>query len=283
MKTVIFAYSRQGMRTGEKAAHCFADDSILCFAPEHLAAGLFHPIEKPTVAFYGKNFREAELLIFVGACGIAVRAIAPHIRSKQTDPAVLCVDERGQYVIPILSGHIGGANAAARKLAAHLGALLVITTATDINGRFSVDEWTARQGWIIDDMEKAKKVSAAILERDVPLCSDLPIGTALPAGLCEGDSGELGICIGWQKTQPFRETLRLIPSVLHLGVGCRRGTAADTVERVIRTVLDANKIDPRAIKSAASIDLKRDEEGLLTCFSKMGIPLNFYVWRMIYV
>ena len=93
-----------------------------------------------------EHFAQDEALIFVGAVGIAVRAIAPHCKSKTTDPAVVVVDECGRFAVPILSGHLGGANDLARAIAAVCGAVPVITTATDANGLFAVDEWAKAQG-----------------------------------------------------------------------------------------------------------------------------------------
>ena len=91
------------------------------------------------------QFAQSDALVFVGAVGIAVRAIAPHCRSKATDPAVVVLDECGRFAIPLLSGHLGGANDLARRLAKACGAVPVITTATDANGVFAVDEWAKHQ------------------------------------------------------------------------------------------------------------------------------------------
>ena len=214
--------------------------------------------------------------VFVGAAGIAVRSIAPWVRDKRTDPAVLCVDELGRFVVPLLSGHIGGANALALRLAEELGAVPVVTTATDVNGRFSVDAWAARQGLFLDSMKAAKAVSAAILEGPVPLCCDFPVEGELPPGVVRGDSGAVGVCVSWRRKAPFRETLLLVPPVLRLGLGCRRGIAAEAVRAAVEQVLDQHGIHPRAVKGAASIDLKRDEAGLLDCCAAQGWPLDFY-------
>ena len=91
------------------------------------------------------QFAQSDAIVFVGAVGIAVRAIAPHCRSKATDPAVVVLDECGRFAIPLLSGHLGGANDLARRLAKAYGAVPVITTATDANGVFAVDEWAKHQ------------------------------------------------------------------------------------------------------------------------------------------
>lgn len=93
------------------------------------------------------QFAQSDALIFVGAAGIAVRAIAPHCRSKAADPAVVVLDEGGRFAIPLLSGHLGGANELAQRLAAVCHAVPVITTATDGRGVFAVDEWAKRQNW----------------------------------------------------------------------------------------------------------------------------------------
>lgn len=108
-------------------------------------------------------FEDSQLLIFVGAAGIAVRAIAPFVRDKFTDPAVLVLDEQGNYVIPILSGHVGGGNRWAAFLAEELPAVPVITTATDLYGKFAVDVFAAGNGLVLSDRRLAKEISGAVL------------------------------------------------------------------------------------------------------------------------
>ncbi len=129
-------------------------------------------------------FVQSEVLIFVGAVGIAVRLIAPYVKDKFVDPAVVVVDEQGNFVIPILSGHVGGANQYSILIAKALGAAPVITTATDLNGKFAVDVFAAKNGLTILDRILAKKISAAVLrgERIGFFCEDDVLGK-LPAEL----------------------------------------------------------------------------------------------------
>ena len=172
MNIAIFAYSRTGCKTARRICMALPEAEMLCYVVPRLAEPGFLPLEK---AVYGAAFSEMDALIFVGAAGIAVREFAPYVRDKRTDPAVLGLNERANFVIPLLSGHIGGANALARRLAAALGATAVVTTATDVNGKFSVDTWATEHGCAISDMGLAKAVSAEILEHSVPFCSDFPI------------------------------------------------------------------------------------------------------------
>lgn len=275
MKAAVFAFSRQGCQTAHRVYSFLSAGECRTYAAPRLCEPGFSPIMQPSGPFYAEQFRWADALVFVGACGIAVRAIAPHIKDKRTDPAVVCIDEQGRFVIPLLSGHIGGANRLAQELALKLGAQAVITTATDLNGRFSVDTWAAQQGYLIDSMEKAKAVSAAILERDLPLCSDLPLAE-LPPGVFAGEQGSLGISVGWSVRDPFEVTLHIIPRVLHIGIGCRRGTPACTISGAVDQVCAQNGIDTRAVKGISSIDLKSDESGLLDCCRERRWPLTFY-------
>ena len=108
-------------------------------------------------------FRRAEALIFVGAAGIAVRSVAPHLVSKARDPAVVVVDELGRFAVPILSGHLGGANDLAREIAGLLGGQAVLTTATDARGIFAFDQWARRLGCAIPDPEKIRPVASRML------------------------------------------------------------------------------------------------------------------------
>lgn len=273
MRGSIFAFSRQGCETARRIMAACPETDWRSFTMERFGEADFLPI---TPACYGESFALSELLVFVGSCGIAVRKIAPFVHDKRTDPAALCVDELGNFVIPLLSGHIGGANALARKLADSLKATPVITTATDINRKFSVDTWATENGCAISSMKLAKAVSAAILERDIPMKSDFPIVGSLPNGVIPGETGNLGIYLTVTDKEPFANTLRLIPRVLHLGIGCRRGTEKETIQNAVEQVFKENGLDFRAVQCAASIDLKKDEEGLLSFCKEQNIPIRFY-------
>ena len=273
MKGAIFAFSRQGCHTARRIREAYQDVIWSSFTMERFGEADFSAI---TPKCYGDCFASSEILVFVGSCGIAVRKIAPYVHDKRTDPAVVCVDELGTFVIPLLSGHIGGANALARKLAESLHATPVITTATDINRKFSVDTWATEHGCAISSMKLAKAVSAAILEGDIPLKSDFPIVGNLPNGVIPGENGNLGIYLTITDKEPFENTLRLTPKLLHLGIGCRRGTEKEAIAIAVEQVFRENGLDFVAVKCAASIDLKQDEEGLLSFCKEQNIPIHFY-------
>lgn len=278
MKLAVFAFSRRGRDVARRCSDALAGpgDEVRAYAAQRWAGEGFQAIAPPLADFTGPVFAWADAMVFVGACGIAVRAIAPHVRDKRTDPAVLAVDELGRFVIPLLSGHIGGANRLALRLSEALGAAAAVTTATDVNRRFSVDEWAARQGLFIDDMSAAKAVSAAILEGDVPLWSDFPIAGDLPPGVAPGERGPVGICVSWARKAPFDRTLLLAPPVLRLGVGCRRGTPASAIAALADQILAEQNVHPAAVETVATIDLKREEPGLLAFCRDRGWPLRCY-------
>ena len=222
-------------------------------------------------------FPEYDALIFVCACGIAVRMIAPHLRDKQTDPAVLAADERGQYVIPLLSGHLGGANALAKSLAEKIGAQAVITTATDIGGQFSPDSFAAANGLIISDMSAAKTIAAAVLNGEkIGLQCAYPYRN-LPQELVTGEQTPCGIVItAAVNAAPYPVTLHLIPKNIVLGIGCRKGVSAEQIKGTVQAVLAENNLNPERICKAASIDLKAHEVGLLQFCEAYGIELQTF-------
>jgi cobalt-precorrin 5A hydrolase len=274
VRGAVFAFTERGKTTARRVAD-HLDGEIDLYAPPRLAGEGFATYEGSLPGFVGGLF-DREALIFVGAAGIALRAVAPYVASKKSDPAVLCMDEAARYVIPLLSGHIGGANALARRLAAALDAIPIITTATDVNGRFSVDAWATEQGMAITSMVLAKRVSAEILVRDIPFWSEADRPDTLAGGLVWSDSGELGICASVHDVKPFANTLLLVPRVLHIGVGCRRGTPAEAIEAAILKILAEYKLRPEAVARVASIDVKANEAGLLECCRSHGWPIRFY-------
>lgn len=214
----------------------------------------------------GKMFAEKRAMIFVSATGIAVRAIAPWIRDKMTDPPIVTVDEGAQFVIPLLSGHVGGANELARHIADWLEAVPVITTATDVNGKFAVDLFASAYHMTIIDRKEAKNISAAVLEgKQIGVFSDLPI-KKLPDGFVMDRWCEENICIT-VKDPSFPEKkasyLRLVPRAVVLGVGCRRGTDPEFMKEKVFALLKEHGIDPAAVKAIASVDVKQDEPAVL--------------------
>ena len=228
---------------------------------------------RPLADWTAESFTACDALIFVGAAGIAVRSIAPHIRSKAADPAVLCVDESGRWVIPLLSGHLGGANALARRVAEITGGEAVITTATDVNGVFAVDLWAKRQGMAVLQPEQIKKVSAKLLRgEEISIDSHFPVSGDAPERVRTGTDGDVIVSF-----RPAASgALLLAPRVLTLGIGCKRGTEAGTLEAVFAALCKERKILPEAVERAATIDIKRDEAGLLRFCEAHGWTLDFY-------
>ena len=219
------------------------------------------------------NFPTMRALIYVGAAGIAVRAVAPHLVSKASDPAVLCVDEGGRFVIPLASGHLGGANELARRIADAIGATAVVTTATDGRGVFAVDEWARVQNCAVVHPEGVKAVSAALLDgARVTLRAAFPIEGEPPEGVVLTDADGADV---WVDVRPH-DALTVAPRCLTLGVGCRRGTARETLERRFAAFCAANDILPEAVGRAATIDRKADEAGLLDFCAAHGWPLETF-------
>ena len=256
------------------AVFCFSDRGA---ALAERIAGLFPGARRirprgDLAARTAECFRECDALIFVGAAGIAVRAIAPHVAAKTADPAVIVADDYGRHVVSLLSGHIGGANRLTRQIAARIGAEPVVTTATDVNQRFSIDEWAARRGLSIESMDAAKRFSAEILRRDLPLTGDFPVDGPLPAGVFPGAEGDVGAAISCYRKHPFAVTALLSPRIVHLGIGCKRGAGAEAIAAAV----DGLNLAPGAIVRAASIDVKAHEPGLLAFCRARGLEIRFY-------
>ncbi len=223
------------------------------------------------------HFRHGNALVFVGSCGIAVRGIAPFVADKAQDPAVLVIDEKGRFVIPLLSGHIGGANALARKIAPLTGGTAVLTTATDVQDLLAIDVLATENGLHISDMALAKAFSSRLLATGKaalyipPTVKEEIIIEGLPPPELElryapieaippNDSRAIS-CIS-----PFAEKsaiLNLIPPCLVLGIGCRKGKSPDELAAFVGENLAALKLSPFAVRQIASVDVKRDEAGLI--------------------
>lgn len=210
-----------------------------------------------------KIFTESDALIFVCACGIAVRAVSSNIVSKISDPAVIVVDDCGKFVIPVLSGHIGGANRLAEIIAGKINAVPVVTTATDTGKKFSPDSFAFANGLIISDMKNAKEIASAVLDGErIGLVSDYECRN-IPDGISPENNCRTGICISENsETKPFPVTLNLVPKNLIIGIGCKRGISCETIEKRVSESLVSAEISAERICGVATIDIKADEKGL---------------------
>ena len=232
-------------------------------------------------------FSKAQVLIFVGAAGIAVRAIAPFVQDKFKDPAVLVVDEKGTYVIPVLSGHVGGANAYALQLAEKLQAQAVITTATDINQKFAVDVFAKKNQLFIKDRAWAKEISAAILggEKIGFFCEGQVTGTIPEEVVTEqviGTMLEEVVAEEGKVTERNRinvgihNTCQLIPKAVTVGIGCRKGKSAEEIEIFVLEQLGKQQIAMESISCVASVDKKKNEAGILAFCEKYGLEFQIF-------
>ncbi len=230
--------------------------------------------------YVAENFSKRDVIIFIGAAGIATRLIAKHIKRKDEDPAVIVIDELKKYVIPILSGHIGGGNELANEIAVKLGSEAVITTATDINGCFAADVWATNLGCIVPNIGEIKHISSAVLrgEKISLACEGFEVSGKLPDCFSK-DSAKTtcGIDVSLHgKSKRFKNTLNIIPKIVNLGVGCRRDTDSAKFEKYILKTLEEKGISLKAIKSISSIDLKKDERCIIDFASKYDIPFDVY-------
>ena len=281
MKAVIFSYTRSGARLSLRIRKCL---QALDYKTDVYTSEKYVEVDSSLKISAGckeaakQAFEDSQLIVYIGSCGIAVRAVAPYVKNKAIDPAVISIDEKGKFVIPLLSGHIGGANEIARKIAHEINAQSVITTATDINGLFAVDEWATKNNVHIGSMYAAKEVASALVDNEiVGLISKYEVIGDLPKGIVRNKNTRVGMTIGDNdELEPFAVTLNLMPRIYYLGIGCRRDKALEDIEQLVLSQLSELKINIKAIAGIASVDLKKDEKGLLAFAEKYRLPISFY-------
>lgn len=267
MKLHLIAFTAAGLTLGERLTE------TLCAQGEVTRLFSGSGSDKISVQDFAKRgFQEADGLIFISAAGIAVRAIAPFLQSKATDPAVLCLDEGGQFCISLLSGHIGGANELCHRVANLCGAAPVITTATDVHGLFAVDDWARRQRLFVANPPAIRLVSSKLLRgKAVGLASDIPLEGLPPRQVfLAPERPDIWITA---RTGLPPETLQLVPRCFALGVGCKKDTPAEALEAAFTALFQEAVLHPRAVAGVFSIDLKQNEPGLLDFCARWGFPL----------
>lgn len=311
MKLSVISFTENGIRLSMQLRESLSEYEVKLYTKcsagrdKESAAGRTVRYVKERVGEWTKvQMQEKSALIFIGACAIAVRAIAPCLTDKLHDIPVLVLDEQGQWVIPILSGHVGGANELAVFLAERVQAVPVITTATDINQCFAVDLFAKRNQLSIENKDGIAKVSAKILsggvitmsvesghirENEIPppnvqLVSYPPEGAVDVLVISENGSdvgvfGENGAHSAPQIFSPVNKpaaALLLRPKEYAVGMGCKKGKAAEQIEAFIRQGIAELGIAEQQIFALASIEQKRGEAGLISWAKERGIPFLTY-------
>ena len=236
MRAAIFSLTPRGATLAARIAAAL-DGS------QSFVKGRDFDLLRPTV---DETFNRFDALIFIGALGIAVRMIAPHVVSKLSDPAVISIDERGRQVISVLSGHVGGANDLARKIAGIINGEAIITTATDVENLTAIDALTSDIGVMPYPKDAIKMINRAVLEGRRVIVTD----------------GET--------------ELELVPQKLILGIGCRRGA---TVESIAAAVEESCRLIDQTVERIsllATVDIKKDEVGLLEYSARIGRSIKFF-------
>lgn len=250
-------------------------------------------VEQPLTEWTGEQMKKRRSLLFIGACGIAVRAIAPFLTDKLNDVPVLVMDEQGRFVIPVLAGHVGGANELAVSLAERMGSTQVITTATDLNHCFAVDLFARRNALHIVNKDGIAKVSSRILageevtmaveeghfreeEAGIPGEKRLLEEINVPEGIRLVSTESLADVLVAPASYGQGRLLTLRPKEYVIGIGCKRGKAAEQIDHFVHRVLKESGISMEQVAAFASIDRKKDEEGILWMSSHYGIPFVTY-------
>lgn len=217
-------------------------------------------------------WRDYRAFVLIMACGVAVRAIAPLIRDKKSDPAVVVMDQECRFAISLLSGHLGGANGLARRVAAVCGAEAVITTASDLTGHTALDLWLRERG-LAASPQTVTRASAVLINRGRLMVCDR-IGYPLPDDFAQVTDPAAADLVITDRDEWKEKQARPLP--LYLGVGCNRGTAAEEIEAACADFLAACGLARSAVAGVASIDLKKNEPGLIAFAEKNRWPLFFY-------
>lgn len=232
-----------------------------------------------------KLWQEYSVLIFVMATGIVVRQIASLLEGKDRDPAVLVLDEEGNFVIPLLSGHLGGANTWANHLACQIGAQAVITTATDVRGLVAPDEYARRYEWKVEPLDHLPTVNRLLLDQ-----GSLNIWTSYPLRpeeawvkdehyqfLSDKDKEKANVIISsFPGLTMKNDQIYLVPPILSVGVGCRRGISTEAVLEGIGSAVKQLGATLKAVSGIYSINLKKDEVGLIEAAKYLRVPFRTF-------
>lgn len=246
----------------------------------HLAtrmpSSLLLPQEAGVAQTLAEHWPKMDGFVCIMATGIVVRAIAPLLRDKASDPCVVVADEKGRHAISLLSGHLGGGNDLTRQVAALCGGEAVITTASDTLGLAPLDLWARAQDLVCESREGLRQASARLVNRgSLTIFSEVAVAS-LPPGLAAVAGPELADIVISSRIADYRAAVVFRPRNLVVGVGCNRGVPLAELHQACEELFVEQGLSQLSIRNLASIDLKRDETGLAAFAAEKGWRLDFF-------
>jgi Cobalamin biosynthesis protein CbiG len=290
-KLAVWALTPEGLKKASIIVDSF--EGIDGYGPEHrIDENSFFKGFHHLKTHVHKIFHDYEGHIFIMATGIVVRIIAPLLRNKVHDPAVVVLDEKAQHVISLLSGHLGGANDLAQKVAKILRATPVITTATDVHGVKAFDTAAVEKDLWIENPDSIKVLNSALLEKRKiylidpmkiisPFYENIPFIEVLEdfSLIQETTGGSPMVYVGDQLVTPRAGFLIMRSTSLVTGIGCNRGTGFGELKDGIKEVFQKFKLSMQSLRNLATIDLKKDEEGMIELGEILNLPIHYFPRR----
>ena len=288
-KVSVLAITKNGINIGERLKELFPNWDI--FVPSKLSN------ENKSIIWYSEPtsdkiielFKNSNALICLFSLGAVIRLIAPYLKDKKTDPAVIVIDDKTNFVISVLSGHIGGANELTQEISEKLNALPVITTAADVNKTIAVDLVGREFGWKIDDETTVTKISAHMVNAE-PIgvfqqtgnkkwYKELPKNVTIYNSLEElkksNSKAHLIISDTIIDNELAQESVIYRPQSLVIGIGLHWDTTKDTIKDGIEHCLKKFNLSSKCIAKLVSIKKPEDVQGLIDLGKEMQIPVEY--------
>lgn len=237
---------------------------------------LLLPQEGGVAQILAGHWRKVDGFVCIMATGIVVRAIAPLLQGKTSDPCVVVLDEKGRHAVSLLSGHLGGGNDLARRVAALSGGEAVITTASDTLALVALDLWAMAQNLVCESKEGLTQASAKLVNSGrLRIFSEVAIAS-LPQGLVEVAEPELADIVVSPRLGDYGGAVIFRPKNLVVGVGCNRRAPVEEIRQACEELFAEQGLSELSIRNLASIDVKQDEIALLAFANEQGWRLDFF-------
>lgn len=280
MKIACFSFTEEGRKLGNQ----IVDSSMEAGQPYSIHSFENSRVQGGIKTLMEATWKEYDGIIFISATGIAVRMITPYVKDKKSDPAVVVVDDLGNFSISLLSGHLGGANALAQWIAGKIKSIPVITTASDNRGIEAIDLFAKSNDYYMEDMESVKNITAMMIHgKKIGFYSEMDgvidyenlvilenlenINTEIEGVIAVTASKVNGLSVPYTILRPKN---------LNIGIGCRKGIEGERIIAAIQNTLQINELSEHSIKSFGTVEVKKDEAGILSAVAHFNKPLRIF-------